>query len=324
MFQKQKNLSTLSVTELERILKIKRRKARQERFIRLSAEGASASAALLADDVFASPLTPAIPLQASNIGRLSIPQIETSETHVSDIAIKKYYPLREKILLAIELSAVVCLFVLIGVGYFQFNNLNLEMVEARNASQASVIIPIDETDLPSVEQHFNRLPGGHTSPTSEGGSIPDVPSHLQNWVQPSPSIPVPMQVAAPATRIVIPKINVDAPIVEGVAWEDLKKGVGHLPSSAQPGERGNLYLAAHNDIFGEIFRNLDELEKGDAFFIYAGKAKYRYVVNEKRIINPTDVEVMLPTTKPVVTLQTCHPYLIDTHRLVVIADLDVQ
>jgi sortase A len=140
-------------------------------------------------------------------------------------------------------------------------------------------------------------------------------------VQPAPAIPVPIQAAAVATRIVIPKINLDAPIIEGVTWEDLKKGVGHLPGSARPGERGNLYLAAHNDIFGEIFRDLEKLEPGDEYHIYAGEAKYTYVVREKRIIEPTEVSVMLPTTEPVATLQTCYPYLIDTHRLVVVGDL---
>jgi sortase A len=135
---------------------------------------------------------------------------------------------------------------------------------------------------------------------------------------------VPIEVKPSAnspSRIVIPKINVDAPIINGVTWEDLKKGVGHLPGSANPGERGNLYLAAHNDIFGEIFRYLEKLGVGDEYFIYAGEQKFRYVVKEKRIINPTDVEVMLPTTEPVATLQTCYPYLIDTHRLVVIGEL---
>jgi sortase A len=114
---------------------------------------------------------------------------------------------------------------------------------------------------------------------------------------------------------------VDAPIVQGVGWEDLKKGVGHLPGSANPGERGNLYLAAHNDIYGEIFRYLEELEVGDEYFIYSGEAKFRYVVKEKRVIQPTEIGVMLPTTEPVATLQTCYPYLVDTHRLVVIGEL---
>jgi sortase A len=125
----------------------------------------------------------------------------------------------------------------------------------------------------------------------------------------------------PPTRIVIPKIEVDAPIVAGVAWEDLKKGVGHLPGSANPGERGNLYLAAHNDIFGEIFRHLDRIEPGDEYIIYAGEQEFRYIATEKRIIEDTDVDVMLPTTEPVATLQTCYPYLVDTHRLVVVGEL---
>jgi sortase A len=125
----------------------------------------------------------------------------------------------------------------------------------------------------------------------------------------------------PPTRIVIPKINVDAPIVAGVMWNDLKKGVGHLPGSANPGERGNLYLAAHNDIYGEIFRYLEKLEPGDEYTIYSHQEAFHYVVKEKRIIDPTDVDVMEPTTEPVATLQTCYPYLVDTHRLVVIGEL---
>ena len=157
--------------------------------------------------------------------------------------------------------------------------------------------------------------------------MPDVPPHLQQWVQPttvsasSVSIEMDEQRGNAPSRIVIPKLNVDAPIVGNVTWDALKKGVGHLPGSAYPGERGNLYLAAHNDIYGEIFRHLDELEPGDEYFIYGGEQKFRYVVKEKRIIDPADVEVMWPTTEPVATLQTCYPYLIDTHRLVVIGEL---
>ncbi|MCB0154503.1 MAG: class E sortase, partial [Anaerolineae bacterium] len=135
------------------------------------------------------------------------------------------------------------------------------------------------------------------------------------------SVEIEQQQSAGPTRIIIPKIKVDAPIVSGVTWEDLKKGVGHLPGSAHPGQRGNLYLAAHNDIYGEIFRYLGELEVGDEYFVYGGEQKFRYVVKEKRIIEPTEVEVMLPTTEPVATLQTCYPYLVNTHRLVVIGEL---
>jgi len=95
----------------------------------------------------------------------------------------------------------------------------------------------------------------------------------------------------------------------------------YLPGSANPGERGNMYLAAHNDIYGEIFRYLEDLEVGDEYSIFAGGEEFKYVIKEKRIIEPTEVEVMLPTTEPISTLQTCYPYLVDTHRLVVIGEL---
>lgn len=124
------------------------------------------------------------------------------------------------------------------------------------------------------------------------------------------------------TRIIIPSIDVDAPVVQGDDWEALKKGVGHHLGSAQPGERGNMVLSAHNDIFGEIFRYLSQVEEGDEITIYDGAGRrYNYKVAVKRIVEPTAVEVLEQTNEPVATLITCHPYLVDTERLVVVAEL---
>jgi sortase A len=223
----------------------------------------------------------------------------------------------------LEVVALVGLVAVLVASYFNLKELNAEVSLAQQSALKQEL-PTPTVVPPPIT--LNRLPGGHTPPTSPGGAAPDVPLHLQQWVQTSASggsaVPIEVKPATNSpTRIVIPKIQVDAPIINGVSWEDLKKGVGHLPGSANPGERGNLYLAAHNDIFGEIFRYLEKLEVGDEYFIHAGEQKFRYVVKEKRIINPTDVEVMLPTTEPVATLQTCYPYLVDTHRLVVIGEL---
>jgi sortase A len=227
-------------------------------------------------------------------------------------------------LLSLEVVALAGLVAVLVASYFNLRELNDEVAVAQqNALEWQT--PPTPTLTPPIA--LALLPGGHSSPTSPGGAVPDVPPHLQKWVQPTAAsnalatnIRVAQSSTAP-TRIVIPKIQVDAPVVGDVTWEALKQGVGHLPGSANPGERGNLYLAAHNDIFGEIFRHLDKLEPGDEYFIYGGEQKFRYVVKEKRIIQPTDVEVMGPTTEPVATLQTCYPYLIDTHRLVVIGEL---
>jgi len=302
MFGK-KTPENLSVEELEKLLLIKRRQSRMEKFKQLSAEGHTVNEALFAERKSSSPAPP-------------------TPTKTSPPA--KPRKLRDNLLLALEVVALVGLVAVLTASYFNLKELNSEVAEAQQKAVQSQTQP---TATPTPPIALAMLPGGHSPPTDPQGARPDIPAHLQQWVQPQngPNVVAPNlkvdQSANPPTRIVIPRIKVDAPIVGDVSWEALKMGVGHLPGSANPGERGNLYLAAHNDIFGEIFRYLEELEPGDEYFIYSGEESFRYVVKEKRIINPTDVEVMLPTTEPVATLQTCYPYLVDTHRLVVIGEL---
>ncbi len=310
MFRRKKHFDNLSVEEMERLLKVKQREARKERFLRLSKAGASNNAALL----------------NTYEAQLTLPE-STPQKKVQPVP-KKPKSTRDRILGLIEVAAVFGLIAILWLSYQNLQTLNAEMTAAQTQTLAALPTQTNADPALAAETQtttlpFDRLPGGHTSPTSQGGAMPDIPAHLQNWVQPqtATTVQVSAQRAAVATRIVIPKLNVDAPIIAGVTWEDLKKGVGHLPGSAQPGERGNLYLAAHNDIFGEIFRYLDKLEPGDRYDIYAGTTKYTYEVREKRIIDPTDVEVMLPTTGPVATLQSCYPYLIDTNRIIVVGDL---
>lgn len=152
----------------------------------------------------------------------------------------------------------------------------------------------------------------------------ETPEHLKRWLQPdsnSPLLNIPDEVVRAGTRIVIPSIGVDAPIGEGTDWESLKYKVGHQPGTANPGQRGNMVLAAHNDVYGELFRYLPDVPVGEIITIYAGAEAFRYQITERRIITPDQVEVMLPTTGPTTTLISCYPYLIDTHRIVLFGEL---
>lgn len=333
MFGKQKP-ENLSVAELEKLLLIKRRQSRLERFQRLAGEGRSTNEILVGEEVAPAHLPAPAPAKKNETvaaagfqpasmhplaGSKKKQKAGSPQTSPAPSRAKK---IRDAFLLSLEVVALMALVGVLVASYFNLKELNDEVAIAQQ-SLVKQQLPPTPTATPPIALAA-RLPGGHTPPTSPGGAVPDVPLHLQQWVQPSasPAVAIPVkQDSNPPTRIVIPKIEVDAPIIAGVSWEDLKKGVGHLPGSANPGERGNLYLAAHNDIYGEIFRYLEELEPGDEYFIYSGEQKFRYVVTEKRIIDPTDVEVMGPTTEPVATLQTCYPYLVDTHRLVVIGEL---
>jgi sortase A len=124
-----------------------------------------------------------------------------------------------------------------------------------------------------------------------------------------------------ALGIRIDAIEVNAPIVQGDGWEELKRGVGQHLASANPGQPGNLVLTGHNDIYGEVFKDLDQLEAGDEITIYSANNSYKYVVTETQIVAPTKVDVMNPTPNATLTLISCYPYRIDTQRIVIFAEL---
>jgi sortase A len=116
-------------------------------------------------------------------------------------------------------------------------------------------------------------------------------------------------------------LNVDAPIVKGDGFEQLKKGVGQNLSSVNPGQVGNVILSAHNDVYGELFRYLDRLAPGDQVIVYTQQRQYIYVVDRTAVVEPTAVEVMASTGNPTVTLISCYPYLVNKQRIVVFARL---
>jgi sortase A len=171
------------------------------------------------------------------------------------------------------------------------------------------------------------LPSGHTPPNIEGGAQPneaEIPVHLRPLVQSLANVPIPTPGPEQAIRIQIPSINVDAPVVQGDGWEQLKKGVGQHVGTVNPGQDGNLVLSAHNDIFGEIFRDLDKLKSGDQVTLFTNQRAYNYVIVNTKIVEPTDVEVMASSQDPTVTLISCYPYMVDKQRIVIVARLQAS
>ena len=168
------------------------------------------------------------------------------------------------------------------------------------------------------------LPDGHTPPNRPGGAKPneaEIPVHLRPVWQSFSNLPTPMPVIEQAIRIQIPAIGVDAPVVQGDSWEQLKKGVAQHIGTPNPGESGNVVLSGHNDIYGEVFRYLDSLNPGDKVILFTNQRRYTYVITGTQMVEPTAVEVMAPTPDARVTLISCHPYLVDIHRIVVSAVL---
>jgi sortase A len=218
------------------------------------------------------------------------------------------------LLLLVEIGAVIGLVVILLNGLDILERLNQE---ARTALEQPTLTP-----TPLIIAVV--LPSGHTSPDSPGGARPndnEIPQHLQPLVQSLANIPIPTPGPEQAIRIQIPTIHVDAPVVQGDGWEQLKKGVGQHTGTANPGEDGNIVLSAHNDIFGEIFRNLDRLQPGDIITLFTSQRTYTYVITSSKIVEPTQVEVIMPTTTATLTLVSCYPYRVDDKRIAVIARL---
>ncbi len=194
-------------------------------------------------------------------------------------------------------------------------------------NQASLAAFLQPTLTPPPLINALVLPEGHTPPNSPNGAQPnnaEIPPHLRPLVQSLVNLPTPIPTSHQAVRIQIAAISVDAPVVQGDGWEQLKKGVAQHIGTPNPGENGNIVLSGHNDVFGEVFRDLDRLMPGDTVILFSSQRQYTYVITGTQIVEPTQVEVMNPTSNPTLTLISCYPYLIDTHRIVVSATLKKQ
>ena len=106
-------------------------------------------------------------------------------------------------------------------------------------------------------------------------------------------------------RIEIPRLGVSAVVRAGSDAKTLRLAVGHIPGTALPGDGGNVGLAAHRDTF---FRRLRDVRTGDDVRVTTTDGTYTYRVERTDIVNPTDVWVLDPTERPVLTLVTCYPF----------------
>jgi len=288
---RRKSPKDLSVEELRRLLVEKQRTARQERLERFRKTGRVVT---LASDLDAPSL--------NDLRSGPLPDDDV-EGQLPRRRVLDYF------LLVIEILAV------LGLVFVLFNGL--EVIQELNQEVARALEQPTLTPTPLIRAVV--LPSGHTPPIEGVAQYneAEIPEHLRPLVQSLANVPIPTPGPAQARRIQIPSIGVDASIVQGDGWDQLKKGVGQHVGSVNPGQNGNIVLSAHNDIFGEIFRYLDELEPGDEIIIHTQQRVYTYVIYNKEIVEPTQVKFMDQSAKSITTLISCYPYLVDNQRIVV-------
>lgn len=118
--------------------------------------------------------------------------------------------------------------------------------------------------------------------------------------------------------ISIPKIDVNVALSEGIGAEILKYAVGHFTGTPMPGEKGNFCVAGHRSYtYNQYFNRLDELEIGDTIIVTTMDGEFKYEVYESVVVEPEEVSVLDNTKDSEITLVTCTPIRVATHRLII-------
>lgn len=201
------------------------------------------------------------------------------------------------------------------------------------ANQDAPVIPGDQIDLPGEDQGIQ----GSTDLETDG-----VPRDLLTDVDDGLAAgeTVPLSIWLP-NKLIIPKIDLEAPI-DPVSYKTVEVGgktyeqwyapdsptVGWHQTSAQLGSPGNTILNGHHNIFGEVFKDLNQLEVGDRIMVQSGQRIFEYVVGTRQILperyQPIETRLenarwIQPSSDERITLITCWPYESNTHRVIVVA-----
>lgn len=141
------------------------------------------------------------------------------------------------------------------------------------------------------------------------------------------------EIVPQGSRLMIPAINVDAPVVfvssrnEKKIQEGLQNGVVHYSGTATPGEIGNTFITGHSSNYwwapgkyNNVFIFLDKLKAGDKAVAYHQGKKFIYTVKSKEVVSPKDFKILAQTDTPTMTLMTCTPPGTSWKRLVVRLD----
>jgi sortase A len=114
-------------------------------------------------------------------------------------------------------------------------------------------------------------------------------------------------------------------VIEGVSVDDLRKGPGHYPGTAMPGQIGNFVVSGHRTTYLAPFNRIDELRAGDKILIDTRARQFVYQVTRKEVVRPDDVNVVAPVPEHpkadpkqrLITLTTCNPKYSAAQRLIV-------
>ena len=176
----------------------------------------------------------------------------------------------------------------------------------------AAIADTDDVELTAqreAAQQYNAMLSGAVAITEGGASAPPL-AYVQQ-----------LTVGGVMCYIDIPKINVYLPVQHGTGAETLEKSVGHVVGTSLPvgGSSTHAVLSAHSGMASsKLFSDIDQLAEGDVFYIHVLGEVLAYKVDAIHTVLPTDTSLLqIEDNKDLVTLVTCTPFGVNTHRLLV-------
>jgi LPXTG-site transpeptidase (sortase) family protein len=198
-----------------------------------------------------------------------------------------------------------------------------------NQARATLVPTFTPTPLPTEPQ-----------PTAAESSALDSPTPVPEPLVPTAVPVVRLAANSPPTRLLIPEIDLDVAVVpvgvkttgEGAnarsVWGDVPNAAAFHQTTAYPGNPGNTVINGHRDIFASVFRHLDKVAVGNEIVLYVGKVAYPYSVTETLVVPETfasakqraeNLRLIGHMPEERLTLITCTPVGLATHRLLIIA-----
>ena len=176
----------------------------------------------------------------------------------------------------------------------------------------AAIADADDAELTAQRQaaeQYNAMLSGTAAITEGGASAPPLPYAEQ------------LTVGGVMAYVDIPKINVYLPVQHGTDAETLERAVGHVVGTSLPvgGSSTHAVLSAHSGMASsKLFSDIDQLTAGDTFYIHVLGEVLAYKVDAINTVLPTDTSLLqIENGKDYVTLVTCTPFGVNTHRLLV-------
>lgn len=241
------------------------------------------------------------PVQQNGYQNLNNPQ--PSENSLKDKLINT-----AKIALAVTVSATCVYFFLTAPAYYE----KVKYYFSKKTPQQELATTSQTITLPAVQ---NNPSTSNSSPTNTSTSQLTL-ADLSN------------------DTLIIPKIDIKAPIIwnsptdEESMQANLQNGVVQYGNTALPGTgKGPIFITGHSSyywwdrgLYKTVFANLDQLSSGDEIALAYNDIVYIYKVTETKVVDPSNVEVLDPVNKPVLTLMTCVPVGTNLRRLIVNAE----